>query len=98
MLSLEKLARLYDIHLLIKQEKTNSPVELAARFCISRSHLYNILEELEDYGAVIKYSRKHQTFYYTNDFEITETVFWEREIKYFFEKRFSVHFHWTEEI
>ena len=86
----ERIARLVDIHQLIKQEKTGSPMDFAEKFHISRSQLYNIKEELEDYGAVIKYSRKKKTFYYGNNFELIETVFWKREIEGFFKKRLSV--------
>ena len=49
-----------------------------------------IKEELEDYGAIIKYSRKMHTFYYCNSFELSETVFWKNEVEDFFKKRLSV--------
>jgi len=95
--SFERIARLVDMHRLIKQEKTGSPIKLAEKFRISRSQLYNMKEELEDYGAVIKYSRKQSTFYYDNDFELTNTVFWKNEIEDFFKKNLSVQGKWTED-
>lgn len=82
----ERIARLVEIHKFILQEKTGSPIEFAEKFHISRSQLYNIKEELEDYGAVIKYSRKRNTFYYYNDFELTETAFWKKDVEDFFKK------------
>jgi len=57
---------------------------------------------LEDYGASIKYCRKRKSFYYDNDFELTETVFWKKEIEIFFKKKHSVQglvthrMHWSE--
>ena len=86
----DKIARLVDMHKLIKQEKTGSPAEFAGKFHISRSQLYNIRDELDDYGAIIKYSRKQHTFYYDNDFELIETVFWKKEIEEFFKKSLSI--------
>jgi len=93
---LERVARLVDIHQLIKQEKTGTPVEFAEKLHISRSQFYNIKGELEDYGAIIKYSRKQKTFYYDNDFELTETGFWKKEVEDFIKKRLSVQGKWTE--
>ena len=84
----ERIARLLEIHQLIKQEKTGSPIEFAEKFHISRSQLYNIKEELEDYGAVVKYSRRKETFYYVNNFELTKSTFWKKEIEGFYKKVF----------
>jgi len=86
----ERITRLVDVHQLIKQRNTGSPTEFAGKFHISRSQLYNIVEELEDYGAIIKYSRKESTFYYDTDFELTETVFWKKEIESFFKKNLFI--------
>jgi predicted DNA-binding transcriptional regulator YafY len=69
--SLERIDRLYDIHRRIKQEETGEPNAFAEQMHLSRSHLYNLIAELKDYGAEIKYSRKRQTFYYAGDFTIT---------------------------
>jgi len=86
----ERLTRLVDVHQLIRQKKTGSPIEFAKKFHISRSQLYNIKDELEDYGAVIKYSRKQNTFYYDNNFELIETNFWKKEIEGFLKKNLSI--------
>jgi predicted DNA-binding transcriptional regulator YafY len=66
----EAIDRLYEIHKWILREKTGAPDEFADRFHLSRRQLYNILDELKDWGAEIKYSRSRHTFYYANDFEI----------------------------
>ena len=86
----ERIARLVEIHRLIEQEKTGSPAEFAEKFHISRSQLYNIKEELEAYGAVVKYSRKRNSFYYVNNFELTESTFWKKEIEGFYKKSFLI--------
>jgi len=86
----ERVTRLVDVHQLIKQKKTGMPIEFAKKFHISRSQLYNIIDELRDYGATVKYSRKHNTFYYDNDFELTDTVFWKKEVEDFFKKNLSI--------
>jgi predicted DNA-binding transcriptional regulator YafY len=68
---LERIERLYAIHKRILQEETGNPEEFAEQMHISRSHLYNLLGELKDYGAKIKYSRNRQTFFYSDDFDIS---------------------------
>ena len=93
----KRIVRLVDLHQLIKQGKTGSPIELAEKFHISRSQLYNIKEELEDYGAVIKYSRRQETFYYDNNFELIDTAFWKNEVENFYKKSHSVQGKWTEQ-
>ncbi|MCL2502110.1 MAG: helix-turn-helix domain-containing protein [Bacteroidales bacterium] len=52
---------------LIIREYTGSPHELARRLSISRSTLYEIIDELNSRGVEIKYSRNRGTFYYNND-------------------------------
>ena len=69
----EIIERLSRIHTLIQQENTGSPDKFATQLRISRRQLYHILEELRDYGAPVKYSRKHRTFLYIGDFNITLT-------------------------
>jgi predicted DNA-binding transcriptional regulator YafY len=66
----ETVNRLYEIHRLILPEKTGIPDEFAERFHLSRRQLYNIMDELKDLGAEIKYSRIEYIFYYVNDFDI----------------------------
>jgi predicted DNA-binding transcriptional regulator YafY len=82
----DAIKRLYDIHLFIKQENTGAPTEFAKEFHLSRSHLYNIIGELTDYGAIIRFSRKRHTFFYVDNFEILETAVWQDGFKNIFKK------------
>jgi biotin operon repressor len=52
---------------LIRQEHTGTPSELAERLSISRSTLYEVIDELVSRGVEIKYSRTRRTFYYNNN-------------------------------
>jgi hypothetical protein len=72
----DAIKRLHNIHLFIKRENTGNPFEFAKEFYMSRSLLYDIIGELTDYGAIIKYSRKRRTFFYVDDFELSETAVW----------------------
>jgi predicted DNA-binding transcriptional regulator YafY len=71
---LDAIHRLYKIHNRILQEETGTPNEFAGQLHISRSHLYNLIGELKDYGAEIKYCRKRQTFFYVDDFDLSERI------------------------
>lgn len=62
--------RINTIHKLISNEITGTPAELANRIGISRTTLYNLLEDLKSYDAPIEYSRNRSTFYYTKEFHL----------------------------
>lgn len=64
------LDRLNKVHKLIKEANTGTPIEFAGNLNISRSQLYNVLEDLKDYGAPIKYSKKSCTFFYERPFHL----------------------------
>jgi len=51
---------------LIRQRCTGTPDELARRLSISRSALYEIIDELKARGVEIKYCRTRCSFYYNN--------------------------------
>lgn len=70
MLLFEQITRIQILHSLIMQEKTGTPQELASFIHLSKRQLYNILDELKDLGADIKYCRIRKTFYYNNNFQI----------------------------
>ncbi|MBI5540702.1 MAG: HTH domain-containing protein [Bacteroidia bacterium] len=55
----------------IKKEQTGSPEDFAKKLCVSRSMLYNYIEEIKTLGAQIKYNRTIKTFYFENNFDIT---------------------------
>lgn len=67
---IKQINRIKKTHLLIQQEQTGTPNDFARRLNISRSHLYNILEFLRDFGANIKYSKKSESFFYTSHFDL----------------------------
>jgi len=61
------LDKLCVLNKLIRMEHTGTPSEFAERLSISRSTLYEIIEELKARGVEIKYCRTRCTFYYNND-------------------------------
>ena len=67
---IKQLERFQKLDTLIKTECTGTPMELANKLEISRSHLYRLIENLKDYGADICYSRKKLNFYYKKPFNI----------------------------
>jgi predicted DNA-binding transcriptional regulator YafY len=66
----ETIERYRKIDMLIRREKTGSPVEFADKLGISRSQLYNYLDELRDYGAGIIYDRAKGSYMYMYPVEI----------------------------
>ena len=65
------LERIERIHNLVSQENTGSPVEFASRLGISRTRLYEIMDDLKLEGAPILYSKSCKTFYYEVPFHIS---------------------------
>lgn len=65
--TIEKLSQL---HYLVKNERTGNPEYLAKRLGISRSSLYNMIDELKSHNAPIEYSRSKESFFYTKWFEL----------------------------
>lgn len=74
MIFLKQLERYKNLNNLIEQENTGTPIELAEKLEISRSHLYRLLDNLKDYGAKIKYCRKKNTFQYTEPFNFNKSL------------------------
>lgn len=66
-LSIDRIKR---INFLIKFEKTGTPDEFSRKLNISRSMLYNYIEEIKTMGAVIKYNRIINSFFYENEFDV----------------------------
>jgi predicted DNA-binding transcriptional regulator YafY len=71
---IKQLERYQKIDELIRIECTKTPIELANKLDISRSHVYRLLETLKDYGAEIEYSRMQQCFCYTTPFDLDELL------------------------
>ena len=64
------LERKKQMHRLISNEITGTPIEFAQKIDCSRSQLYIIIESLKKDNAPIKYSKSSQTFYYDGHFEL----------------------------
>ena len=75
MQAIKQLNRLKKLDTLIQQGKTGAPEEFADRLGLSRSQLYNILEELKDLGAPIEYNRSVRSFYYREAFQIVTVAY-----------------------
>jgi hypothetical protein len=56
---------------LVKQRRTGTPLEFAGRLGISRTSLYEMIDELRSRGAPIVYSKSETTFYLSEPFEIS---------------------------
>lgn len=65
-----QIERIKKMHELIQTEKTGNPSEFAQQMNLSRSHLYNLLEQIKEMDANIKYCKKKECFYYENPFDI----------------------------
>ena len=63
---IKHIERLQKLNKLIEQQRTGSPTELANRLGISRSKMYEILDEIRSLGKRIKYDRSLESFYYTD--------------------------------
>jgi hypothetical protein len=58
------------MHKLLKNSNTGTPEEFAQQLGISRSCLYELIDEFKSRRAPIRYSKSAKTFYYTEPFEI----------------------------
>jgi len=65
----QTIERLQLLHALISQKRTGSPEKLAKRLGVSRSCLYNMIEELKSLQLPVIYSRKIESFYYEKEVE-----------------------------
>lgn len=74
MKAIHYLERIERIHKLVSQECTGNPIEFARRLGISRTRLYEILDDLKLEGAPIVYSKSCRTFYYKEPFNISVSL------------------------
>ncbi|WP_302304308.1 HTH domain-containing protein [Culturomica massiliensis] len=58
------LDKMHIFNRLIHHRKTGTPKEFAHRLGISRSTLYDMIDDLRSRGVTIKYSRRLSSFYY----------------------------------
>jgi len=70
MILFKQIELLQRIHKLIESSCTGAPCEFARRIRISERHLREIIDEMKDLGAPIDYSRRSETYYYKEPFEI----------------------------
>lgn len=61
-------------HTLVMSRSTGSPEAFAAKLGISRSSLYNLIEEIQSYDIEIEYSRYWQTFLYTRPEQVEISI------------------------
>ena len=69
----EFLDRISMMHRLVQRRGTGSPCELAGRLGVSRTSLYELIDELRSRGAPILYSKSSRTFYYSEPFDVSVT-------------------------
>lgn len=67
---IKQIDRIKKTHNLILNQQTGNPDQFAIKLHISRSHLYNVPESLKDFGAVLRYSKKSESFYYDSPFDL----------------------------
>lgn len=72
---IEQLERFQKIDQLLKCNATGTPDDFSRKIGVSRSHLYQLLNFLKDYGAPIKYSRKQESFYYSEPYILEVSLF-----------------------
>lgn len=70
----EYLDRIGRMHRMVRQGGTGSPEELACRLGVSRTSLYELIDELRSRGAPIAYSKSTRSFFYREPFEISITL------------------------
>lgn len=69
----EYLDRISLIHKLVLNRRTGTPGEFAGRLGLSRTSLYEMIDELRSRGAPIQYSRSSRTFYYSEPYDVSVT-------------------------
>jgi predicted DNA-binding transcriptional regulator YafY len=69
----EYLDRISKMHKLVLRRKTGTPEEFAQQLGVSRTSLYELLDEMKSRGAPIEYSKSCRTFFYRQPFEIAVT-------------------------
>jgi biotin operon repressor len=69
----EYLDRISMMHKLVSGERTGTPEELARRLGVSRTSLYDLIDELKSRGAPIIYSKSAKTFLYSQPYDIAIT-------------------------
>ena len=66
----EYLDRISRMHRMLTRQHTGTPSEFASQLGVSRTTLYEMIDELKSRGAPISYSKSLCTFFYAAPFEI----------------------------
>ena len=69
----EYLDRISMMHRLVSGQKTGTPEEFARQLGVSRTSLYELIDELRSRGAPIAYSKSAKTFFYRQPYDIAIT-------------------------
>ena len=69
----EYLDRISMAHKLVSRQKTGTPGEFACQLGVSRTSLYELIDELRSRGAPIAYSKSAKTFFYRQPYDIAVT-------------------------
>ena len=64
------IERINQMNRLLQSSNTGSPYEFANSLGVSRTRLYEMIDELRSYGAPITYNRGLRTFCYSEPFDI----------------------------
>jgi biotin operon repressor len=66
----EYLERISLMHKLVSRQKTGTPEEFARQLGVSRTSLYELIDELRMRGVPIAYSKSAKTFFYRQPYDI----------------------------
>jgi predicted DNA-binding transcriptional regulator YafY len=69
----EYLDRISLMHKLVSRQKTGTPEEFARQLGVSRTSLYELIDELRLRGVPIAYSKSAKTFFYRQPYDIAVT-------------------------
>ena len=69
----EYLDRISMMHKLVMRQRTGTPEEFARQLGVSRTSLYELIDELRSRGVPIAYSKSAKTFFYRQPYDITVT-------------------------
>src|SRR5512138_134665 len=69
----EYLERISKMHKLVSRRRTGTPEEFARELGVSRTSLYELIDELRSRGAPIAYSKSTKTFFYRQPYDIAVT-------------------------
>jgi biotin operon repressor len=69
----EYLDRISMMHKLVARQRTGTPEEFARQLGVSRTSLYELIDELRSRGVPIAYSKSAKTFFYRQPYDIAVT-------------------------